>query len=189
MAEPYNLLNFSTIFTNHLPNTLFGKSIKWLFCVCYIESNLKYFIWGVLKTVLHMLRVLYIIKMTLTFIIKCNVMVTRPTNHMISTCDHSHDPDTWPTNFILTSSHHQYHHPCHHFHVMTISGSLICHTTTTSPHHYGTRRPSSKNLVWASSGMLWRPTRKTISRSMPVLETVGGGLIEGSASNATAEAW
>ena len=39
----------------------------------------------------------------------------------------------------------------HHFHVMTTSGSLICHTTITSSHYHGTRRPSSKDLVWASS--------------------------------------
>ena len=101
----------------------------------------------------------------------CNVMVTRPTNHMILTRDHSHDLltwsrhvtthmicshdlDTWPTNFILTSSHHRYHHPRHHLHVMTTSGSLIRHTTTTSPHYHGMHRLSSKDLVWASSGML-----------------------------------
>lgn len=64
----YNPLNFSTIFTNHPPTTLFSKSMEWLFCVCYIESNIKYFIWGVSKTVLHMLRVLYQIGMTLAFI-------------------------------------------------------------------------------------------------------------------------
>ena len=82
-----------------------------------------------------------------------NVMVTRSwhvTTHMIC----SHDPDTWPTNFILTSSHHWYHHPRHHPHVITTSGSFICHTTTTSFHQHGTRLPSSKNLVWASSKML-----------------------------------
>ena len=44
----------------------------------------------------------------------CNVMVTRPINYMISARDHSHDPDTWPTNFILTSRHHQFQLPYHH---------------------------------------------------------------------------
>ena len=37
----------------------------------------------------------------------------------------SHDPDTWPTNFILTSNHHWYQHPRHHSYIMTTSGSLI----------------------------------------------------------------
>ena len=41
-------------------------------------------------------------------------MVTRPTNHMISARDHSHDPDTWLTNFILTSRHHRFQLPRHH---------------------------------------------------------------------------
>ena len=97
------------------------------------------------------------------------------TTHMIN----SHDPDTRPTNFILTSSHHQYYHPRHHFYIMTTSGSLIRHITTTSSHHHGTRRLSSKDLMWASSRMLWRPARKTILRSTPVLESGGSGWIEG----------
>ena len=84
-----------------------------------------------------------------------NIMVTRPTNHMISTRDHSqissHDPDTWPTNFILITSHHQYQHLRHYFHIMTTSESLVSHMITTSSHHHGIRRPSSKDLVWASS--------------------------------------
>ena len=122
-------------------------------------------------------------------------MVTRPINHMISTREHLHDlltwsrhvtthmtcspdPDMWPKNFILTSSYHQYQHPRHHSHVMTTSGSFICYTTPTSSHHHGTRRPSSKDLVWASSRMLWRPIRKTTSRSTPVLESGGSVLIE-----------
>ena len=82
-------------------------------------------------------------------------------------------------NFILTSSHHQYHYPRHHSHVMTISGSLIHHITTTSSHHHSTCRPSSKDLVWASSRVFWRPIRKTTSRSTPVLESGSGSLIEG----------
>ena len=102
----------------------------------------------------------------LKLLINCNVMVTRSwhvTTHMIC----SHDLNMWPTNFILTSSHHRYHHPHHHSHVMTTSGSLICHMTTTFSHHHSTRCPSSKDLVWASSGMLWRPTRKTTPKSTP----------------------
>ena len=91
------------------------------------------------------------------------------TIHMI--CSH---PNTWPTNFILTSSHHWYQHLCHHSHVMTISGSLICHvhTTITSSHHRSTRCPLFKDLAWASSRMLWRLTKKTTSRSTPVLDLV-----------------
>ena len=44
----------------------------------------------------------------------CNVMVTRPTNHMTSARDHSNDPDTWPTNFIPTLRHHWFQFPRHH---------------------------------------------------------------------------
>ena len=44
----------------------------------------------------------------------CNVIVTKPTNHMTSIRDHSHDPNTWPTNFILTSRHHRFQLPHHH---------------------------------------------------------------------------
>ena len=83
---------------------------------------------------------------------------------------------------LRTSSEHQVietHLRHHHFHVMTTSGSLICHTTTTSSHHHGTRCLLSKDLVWASSRVLWRPTRKTTSRSTPVLESGGGSSIEG----------
>ena len=35
--------------------------------------------------------------------------------------------------------------------VMTISESFVSHTITTSSHHHGTCRLSSKDLVWASS--------------------------------------
>ena len=35
--------------------------------------------------------------------------------------------------------------------VMTTSESLVSHTITTSSHHHGMRRLSSKDLVWASS--------------------------------------
>ena len=91
----------------------------------------------------------------------------------------SHDPDTWPTKFILTSSHYWYQHPHHDSHVMTTSGSLICHTTTTFFHHYGINCSSSKNLEWALSRVLWRPTSKTFPRSTPVLESGGSSLIKG----------
>ena len=79
-------------------------------------------------------------------------MVTRPTNHMILTRDHSHDLLTWSwhvtTHMITardlrTSSWHQViidTNIC----VMTTSESLVSHTITTSSHHHGTRRPSSK---------------------------------------------
>ena len=97
------------------------------------------------------------------------------TTHMIC----SHDLDTWPANFILTSSHYQYHHPRHHSHVMTTSGSLICHMTATSSHHHGMHCPSSTGLVWALSRMLWRPTKKTTLRLTLVLESGGSSLIKG----------
>ena len=51
--------------------------------------------------------------------------------HMISIRDHSHDFGTWPTNYILTSSHHRYQHPCHHF--IATSWSFI-HATISSHH-------------------------------------------------------
>ena len=37
------------------------------------------------------------------------------TTHMI----YPHDPDTWSTNFILTSKHHRFQYPRHPSHVMT----------------------------------------------------------------------
>ena len=91
----------------------------------------------------------------------------------------SHDPDTWPTNFILASSHHRYQYPRHHSYVITTSSFLICHKIITSSHHHGTHRLSSKKQVWASSRVLWRSASKTTSRSLPVMESGGGGLIEG----------
>ena len=96
------------------------------------------------------------------------------TTHMIC----SHDPNMWLTKFILTSSHHWYHHPRHHSHVMTTSGSFICHMTTTSSHYHATYRPLSKDLMWALSRVLWRPIKKTTSRSTPVLQSGSGSLIE-----------
>ena len=107
----------------------------------------------------------------------CNVMITGPTNHMISIRDHSHDLVIWsrhvtyeldpdikasliltsPSPFVQTSSYHRFQYPHHRFHIMTISGSLICHTTTTSSRYYGThcqRKPRAR-------------TRKTTSRSTP----------------------
>ena len=71
----------------------------------------------------------------------CNVMVTRPTNHMILIRDHSHDLVTWslhviyklhpdikasliPTSaslFIQTLSHYQFQYLRHYSHVMTTS--------------------------------------------------------------------
>ena len=72
-----------------------------------------------------------------------NVMVTRPTNHMISTRDHSHDLVTWSqyvtyklhsdikassistsaSPFVQTLSHHRFQYPRHHSPVMTTSWS------------------------------------------------------------------
>ena len=95
--------------------------------------------------------------------------------HMIS----SHDPDTWPIKFIRTSSYHWYQHPHYYSHIMTTSRFLIRHMITTSSHHHDTHCLSSKDLVWALSMVFWRPIKKTTSRSTPVLESVGGGLIEG----------
>ena len=82
-------------------------------------------------------------------------------------------------NFILTSSPYQYHHLRHHSHVITTSESLICHMTTTSSHHHGTYRSLSKDLVWASSRVFWRPTKKTTLRSTLVLEFGVSNLIKG----------
>ena len=109
-----------------------------------------------------------------------NVIVTRPTNSMILTCDHSHDLLIW--SWYVTYKLHpniNSYHSCHHSYIMTTSRPFICHTTTTSSHHHGTPRSLSKNLVWASSKVLWRPTKKTISRSTPVLESECGGSIKG----------
>ena len=82
----------------------------------------------------------------------CNVIVRKLTNHMISISEHSHNLLTWSTHIILTrnlqtsswqSSHHQYQHPHHHSHIMTVFWSLICYICTTSTswfsHHCNTR--------------------------------------------------
>ena len=98
--------------------------------------------------------------------------------HVITRMIYSHDPNTWLTNFILTSSHHWFHHLRQYSYIITTSGSFICHTTTTSFYHHGTYRSSSKNLVWTLNRMLWRSTRKTTSRSMPVLESSDGSSIK-----------
>ena len=105
-------------------------------------------------------------------------MVTRPTNHMISTCNHSYDLLIWCRyvtyklylDIKLLSI--QYLH--HHSHVITTSRSLIFHvpTTITSSHHRGTCYPLFKDLAWALSRLIWRPIRKTTSRSTPVLDLV-----------------
>ena len=85
----------------------------------------------------------------------CNVMVTRSTDYMISTRDHSHDLPTWSRHVTYpdtksTSSYHWYQHPRHHFYVMTTSGSFIhyvCATSTSwSPHHCSTCLPPIMDL-------------------------------------------
>ena len=53
-----------------IENRLFSKSMEWLFIIwvwggCYTESNIMYFVWGVSRTVPHILRALYQIGMTL----------------------------------------------------------------------------------------------------------------------------
>ena len=79
---------------------------------------------------------------------RCNVMVTRPINHMISTRDHSHDLFTRSRHVAYpdiksTSSHHQYQHLRHHSYIMTTSELFIRHVCATSiswsPHHCSTR--------------------------------------------------
>ena len=108
----------------------------------------------------------------------CNVMVTRPTNHMISTRDHLHDLLLWSRHVSYldiksTSSHHQYQHPHHHSYVMTTSGLLICHvcamSTSWSPHHCSTRLPPIVDLGQVLGGL---PGRL-------LLDSNGGGVREG----------
>ena len=100
---------------------------------------------------------------------------TRSTEFTSKKESNAHDLQTsfWYQVIIETHPHH------HHFHVMTTSRFLICHTTTTSSHHHGTCCPLSKDLVWALSRILWRPAKKTTSRSTPLPESGGDGWIEG----------
>ena len=95
----------------------------------------------------------------------CNVMVTRLTDHMISTRNHSHDLLTWSRhvtypNIKSTSSHHQYQHPRHHFYVMTTSGLFICHVCATSTswflHYCSTRLLPIVDLGQVLDGLLRR---------------------------------
>ena len=63
---------------------------------------------------------------------------------------------------------------------MTTSGPLICHTIITSSHHHDTRRPLSKDLVWASSrGAL--EARKEDYFKINASPGSGGGSVRGSA--------
>ena len=92
----------------------------------------------------------------------CNVMITRPTNHMISTRNHSHDLLTWFRHMTYpdtksTSSHYRYQHPCHHSYIMTTSGLFIRHVCATStpwfPHHCSTRLPPIVDLWLVLGGL------------------------------------
>ena len=92
----------------------------------------------------------------------CNVMVTRPINHMILTRDYSHDLLTWSRHVTYpdiksTTSHHWYQHSCYHFYVMTTSGFFICHVCATSTswslHHCSTRLPPIVDLGQVLGGL------------------------------------
>ena len=89
-------------------------------------------------------------------------MVTKPTNHMISTRDHSHDLLTWSRHVTYpdtksTSSHYRYQHLRHYSYVMTTSGSFIYHvcatSTSWSPHHCSTRLPPIVDLGQVLGGL------------------------------------
>ena len=95
----------------------------------------------------------------------CNVMITRPTNYMISTRDHSYDLLTWSQHMTYPdiksiSNHHWYQHPRHHFYVITISGLLICHVYATSTswslHHCSIRFSPIVDLGQVLGGLLGR---------------------------------
>ena len=128
-------------------------------------------------------------------------MVTRPTNHMISTRDHSYDLVTWPrhvtyklhpdikSSSILTSA--SWLHPSLSS-VIQLLYFLIIRARVVH---------RLKKLVWASNRGALEARKEDYFKSTPVLETGGGSLIEGkcleryssliegSASIATTGAW
>ena len=106
-------------------------------------------------------------------------MVRRPINHMISIRDHSYDLLTWSRH--VTYKLHS-----------NIKSSLIpasaswLHPSLSSVIRLLylliiTARVVHRLRTWCGprAGVLWRPIRKTTSRSTPVLESGGGGWIEG----------
>ena len=112
-------------------------------------------------------------------------MVTRPTNHITSARDHSHNLLTWfqhviyelypdikssliPTSalpFILTSSHHQFQYS-HHDYILV---SFI-----TAERVFN----KSKNLAWALSKVLGGLQRKTTFRLTPYPDSSSGTVEE-----------
>ena len=105
-------------------------------------------------------------------------MVMRPTNHMISACDHSHNQLTWSrhvtyklhpdikSSLIPTSA--LWLHPS----LSSIIRSLYLPIITARIVH------CLRTSCEPQAGVLWRPARKTTSRSTPVLESGSGGWIE-----------
>ena len=106
----------------------------------------------------------------------CNVIVTKPINHMISAPrDQSHGLGIWPTNLILdirllrsihiiiTSM--SWPHPC-----LSSVISILLHLNLLIIVACIFNEP--RDLAWASSRVLWRLIRKTTSRLMLVLDPV-----------------
>ena len=99
-------------------------------------------------------------------------MFMRSTNHMILIRDHSHDQLTWfwqvtykvhPNNKSSSIPTSAWSFLCHKY-ILVFYLSLLLHLFIIMAHVF--------NLAWASSQMLWKRTRKIISRSMPVLDLV-----------------
>ena len=84
---------------------------------------------------------------------------------MTSSHDHLHDPNIWPTNFILTSRHYRFQLPCHHLsrHQVIID----CNICVTIPmswlrpsllHHRSMRLQPIVDLKQVLGGLTFRST-------------------------------
>ena len=79
---------------------------------------------------------------------------------MNSAYNHLHDPDTWPTNFILISRHHQFQLPRHHLsrHQVIVNSNirvtiLISWLCPSLFHHWRTRFPPIVDLRQMLGGL------------------------------------
>ena len=102
-------------------------------------------------------------------------MITKPINYMTLIQNQSHDLSTWLTNLILDIKLSKYiriiiismswPHPG----LSSITSILLHPDLFIITAHISNK---FRDLAWALSKVLWRPTRKTTSRLTPVLDPV-----------------
>ena len=105
----------------------------------------------------------------------CNVMVTRPINHMTLARDQSHDLLIWSQHMTYESSHYWFQHPRHHSSwyqvIIDFNIRVTIHVMTTS---WSPSIPTarvfnkSKDLVWASSRVLEGLQGRLLSGQCPI---------------------